>query len=475
MRRRLFLLAVVTCCLGFGSVCTANLEIQSSGPIFVLEAEVPYPDLSLVVVGDLTGDGRPEIILAADSEVVVLDQLLQPITSYMFSAPITALDVGEIDGYPALIVGSSGPGTVHYLRLQGDRLYQVSRTGYLWSRISFVAVANITGLYGDDLVTITENGQLILFTWDGKSFRSVVEDTLPFTPKQVTVGNLGNTPEEELIIARDNWLQVLTFTDGAFVPVWDNYAWGNITHISVLPGKQPSQLVVGTTEQIIQTYLYQGGRFQLQSHCFGENLSLRGFSPCELGLGQFTVVGYADDRNPVLLRASGNQMIDLWTNRNTGFTIRGVYSIGEDTLVISTDDTVQIWRKRPVNFHTIFLNGVSYQTQYPGLVAYDTIYLSLTDIGHLVGIDFSFVEPEPVVKVPYWHQFLTLYEGVWQVFVGPKTIPLDGPVLHYDGQVYLPASSLEQIFGLSVNWDHSRRILRIERDTLRLDADSSEG
>ncbi len=327
MRRRLFLLAVVTCCLGFGSVCTANLEIQSSGPIFVLEAEVPYPDLSLVVVGDLTGDGRPEIILAADSEVVVLDQLLQPITSYMFSAPITALDVGEIDGYPALIVGSSGPGTVHYLRLQGDRLYQVSRTGYLWSRISFVAVANITGLYGDDLVTITENGQLILFTWDGKSFRSVVEDTLPFTPKQVTVGNLGNTPEEELIIARDNWLQVLTFTDGAFVPVWDNYAWGNITHISVLPGKQPSQLVVGTTEQIIQTYLYQGGRFQLQSHFFGENLSLRGFSPCELGLGQFTVVGYADDRNPVLLRASGNQMIDLWTNRKTGFTIRGVYSI----------------------------------------------------------------------------------------------------------------------------------------------------
>ena len=236
------------------------------------------------------------------------------------------------------------------------------------------------------MVTITENGQLILFTWDGKSFRSVVEDTLPFTPKQVEVGNLGNTPEEELIIARDNWLQVLTFTDGAFVPVWDNYAWGNITHISVLPGKQPSQLVVGTTEQIIQTYLYQGGRFQLQSHFFGENLSLRGFSPCELGLGQFTVVGYADDRNPVLLRASGNQMIDLWTNRNTGFTIRGVYSIGEDTLVISTDDTVQIWRKRPVNFHTIFLNGVSYQTQYPGLVAYDTIYLSLTDIGHLGSI-----------------------------------------------------------------------------------------
>ena len=108
MRRRLFLLAVVTCCLGFGSVCTANLEIQSSGPIFVLEAEVPYPDLSLVVVGDLTGDGRPEIILAADSEVVVLDQLLQPITSYMFSAPITALDVGRSMGTRPLSLVAAG-------------------------------------------------------------------------------------------------------------------------------------------------------------------------------------------------------------------------------------------------------------------------------------------------------------------------------------------------------------------------------
>ncbi|MGI6165706.1 MAG: stalk domain-containing protein [Limnochordia bacterium] len=466
MPRIVKLFVAVTVALSFvTATCNANLEIQSSGPVFVLEQEKYYPELNLITVGDLTGDGKLEVVVATGDGVEVLDDTLQPLASFTFPSSPTALATGNIDGYPALIVGSSAAGAAYYLRLQQGRLVQVSRTGYLWSSVSFICVANLTGLYGDDLLIVTEDARLLLFTWDGKGFRSVTETSLPFQPEFMAVGDLGHTAQAEVVLAKGNHLQVLTYDDGSFHGIWDNYTWGNINHVSILPVEKTPQLVIGTKEKIIQSYRYKDQRFQLENHYFGEHLSLTGFSPCNLGLGHFTIVGYSDDRNPVLMKASGKNLLPLWTNRNTDSTIRNVLVAGTDTLVTSTDNLVQLWKRRPVNYHTIFLNAEPYTARFPALIAYDTIYISLPDMGDLVGIDYSYIQPGKIAKIPYWHHFLTLYEGVWQVFLGQESIALDGPVITYNNQTYVPLSCLTKVFGLTAVWDHSRRILWIEKAT----------
>ena len=184
-----------------------------------------------MVVGDVNGDGRPDLAVAnfTSNNVSVLlgngDGTFQPARSYGAGTNPNSVAVGDVngDGRPDLAVANASGNTVSVLLGNGDGTFQPARSYGAGTNPQSVAVGDFNGDGRPDLAVANyySNDVLVLLGNGDGTFQPVMSFDAGTNPISVAVGDINGDGRPDLAVANANSNNVSVLLgngDGTFQP-----------------------------------------------------------------------------------------------------------------------------------------------------------------------------------------------------------------------------------------------------------------
>lgn len=411
---------------------------------------VDEPDLegTVVLFADLFSQGETNCLVAKGSTVSLLKNGFKTELINDIVGQISALAVGDVTGNLRndLIIGTTNAGALYFYKEQNGYWVREGQPLYLWDTIQKIEIHDFNNDGWGDVVVLTGQGEAQIFlSWEGKLY--------PFwksRPNQkITDWQVLDVDQDGLVdliyVVQAGQVGVLSWDDQEFVTLWENYPWGHIDSLVVLPHQNNPEWLVITSQKILYGWRWREGEVVSSRHFHGAELGERVFYIPEQGL----------------LSSSKKTGISLFELKSSGISelwrVPGVFAnqaFHEDGGYLFRDETFNYYRlAQGDDSWRIFVNDQDRTDVVQVLEYEDKLYYNLQELGTELGF--------LVLTGNYWHflkqgQYLSIEAGADVVQVDGLNIPIASPIVEWNGAPYA-AAELLPLFGWSVEIDQARQ------------------
>ncbi len=513
LRRALFAVAALVLALASAS---EGVHAQSAWAELWLHRTVS--PVVQTAVGDVDGDGLPELAAVIGSEVT-LYALSEEGPRFLASAGglaqrPTAIAIADYDGDGAgeVWVGTASPGIVHVYRYvaSSSQLEMVDRARYAWSDIRSLVPLDLDGWGRLDVAVGTVQESLHVFRWTPDGYVEVRTDLGRAPVRQFEAADVDGDGREEIVIARGvdqvvvaGWTHTeraakarravaeyeedlrrfleeagsgrtelfwhldrpgvpvrADLGEGELAAVWENYIWG--THSGLFVGEFEAgpypDIAVASSQRLLRTFTYRPG----------EGLQLAR-NPIDWPQPALRFIGVADfdgSGREYALEAS-NAGISAWSLAPTARRVATLatrlqpveaFHPVDGGAVISGSWGFALLKRVGSDYVRVLHRGAPYSLKHPAVVEGDRIYLSAPDWSALTGMTLRFDPATGLVSGIRGFHFLVgnVNEGTWIYDGSPHEFGalLRGGVLYFD-------SRFAEMVRVRTGWDPYSRTLVI--------------
>lgn len=427
-----------------------SILLLSQMSIFAAYVVVDEPELqdAVVLVGDLYGKGNSNLLLGQDGSIFVLEEDAKRVILEDITGQISALALGDLNGdlHIDLVVGTDSAGALYFYSLKDGIWERQGQPQYIWDAVRSLAVHDFNRDGWGDLLILTDKGEAqILLSAEGKlhSFWKSPADQVVVGLEVIDVDQNGHP--DVVYAFQGGYVGVLTWTPREFVTLWENYPWGLVESLVVLPHSNSPEWLVVTSQKMLYSWRWKDGGV----------VSSRAFQANELGEHLFYfpdegLLSFSQKTGVSLFELKSGSVIEKWR-------VPGVFG------------NLAFRHQSDFYFRNV-LNG--YHRLMPGDVAWRVfihdreitdmvsifeqsgqIYFSLQDLAEPLGFGvfsgdtWSFLKNDTVMR---------LWPGKNNIEYGDLIIPIRAPILEMDGCPYVPATIFPS-FGWRVEYDVSRQ------------------
>lgn len=476
-----------------------------------------------VAAGDLTGDGRAEVIALIEGSVVAYaltdegPRFLAAIEGIPESPTAVGVYPYEPGGPLDVWIGTQSPGIVYVYRYdpQNRSFRRLERIRYAWTDVERVIPLDFDGIGFADVAVVTKEKELVLFRWTPVGHERVDLDELEKGIRFIEAIDVTGDSREELIVARGgNHLAVIgwqpypepaesetpaspadpipdeeemfdvdagsdvitsvaaaahgdwgrSVSAGEPVVVWENYVWG--THLSLLVDSfrrgRPPEIVSVTSQKV--------------AHHFAPEAD--GFAPVRLPVDWPSVAGgligtadIDDDGVAEILEATATGL-NVWSissamNREESIELSRTpvfaffYEPPTRRLIVAGRWGFALWRKEDENFVNVISRGVVKSLKQPSRFIDGMAYLSVDDWADLLGVRLRYEAESGRISGLRGFRFLVgrVGENQW-IYDGRTKQTASRPLL--EGDVLYLGADFASVVGVDVYWEPFTRTLVVD-------------
>lgn len=420
-------------------------QIAHASPYIVVDE----PELAgaIILFADLYDQDETICLMGQGSSVFILENGTK---TELINVPgqISALAVGDVTGdlRSELIVGTTNAGGLYFYREKNGQWEREGQPLYLWDTIRQLEVHDFNNDGWGDLVVLTGQGEVQIFlSWEGKLY--------PFWKSQLNqrvvdwqVLDVDQNGFSDLIYAlQSGYIGILTWDDQEFVTLWENYPWGQIESLVVLPHQSSPEWLVVTSQKMLYGWRWQDG----------EVVSSRHFHASDLGESIFYIPGqgllsFSKKTGVSLFELKSSTVSELWgvpgVFADQAFYVKGSY--------LFRDEAANYYRLAQGDGNwRILVNDREVTGSVEVFDDEGKLYYNLEELGTELGF--------MVFGIDYWHflkegHYLRLRTGTGLVEYDGLHIPIRSPVVEWDGVPYATAE-LFPLLGWSVEIDWARQ------------------
>lgn len=248
------------------------------GELWASQLDIPA---TTATMGDLTGDGVPELVVATPERLYIYtwDAKTLRYTEHInvgdFPAPIAALAAADATGAGSedLWVGMQGSGSIQLYSLQGPALVSRGTVGRLWSSVERLIPVDIDQDGKIDLLALGEDGLAVLLYNEGNAFRQIWRTPAgESADRYITVGNFMDNGLPAVITAKEQGrISIYQWEPpdpssssrsmGGLVKRYENYPWGVIAALDLIPSGdgEKEDLFIATSQNLLYRYAWGNG------------------------------------------------------------------------------------------------------------------------------------------------------------------------------------------------------------------------
>lgn len=429
-------------------VISILLLSAASGAATYIAVEVPELRNSVLRVADLYSQGESMLLLGQGHSVSTLaEDTVVPLIDGI-SGRISALAVGDVNGdlRSELVVGTDSGGALYFYAEKGGTWERQGQPQYLWDTIRLLEIHDFNNDGWGDVLVLTGKGEAhVLLSSEGTLY--------PFwksKPGEVVVGveviDVDHNGYPEVIYAfQSGYIAVLDWEEQGFTVLWENYPWGSIESLVVLPHQSSPEWLVVTSQKMVYGWRYRNG----------EVVSSRLFEGNELGEHLFYFTGQG------LLSLSQKTGISLFELQSASVSekwrIPGIFGNQafsfEGALYFRDPSGIYYKLVEGSNRWRIFLQNQEITESVEVLNHEGELFYRLPDLAESLGLI--------VHKGKSWYYVL----GSHEVVLDPEhncirydnvVIPMTNSILDMGGLPYVSAEVFP-VFGWRVELDFSRQ------------------
>lgn len=423
------------------------LAQPSTATPYIAVTEPALQDSVVVVQGEnlVLGQRYKISILAGDSREVLIDNLPGQVTAFAF---------GDLNGdlRNELVVALGSAGAVYsYVERDGTWLHE--GTQYLWDTIRLLEIHDLNSDGWGDVVVMTEKGEAhVLISQEGTLvpyWRSPAGEVVV----GIEVLDVDHNGFPDLIYAlRSGYIAVLTWVDQQISTLWENYPWGSVESLVVLPHSTSPEWLVVTSQKMLYGWRWRNGEVVssrlFEAKALGERLF---YFPEEGLLSLSKTTGIS------LFKLQSSTVEEIW--RVPGlygeevFYYQGEFYFRDDSNSFSRlVEGSSRWR--------IFLHDMEITDVVAVANSGGQLYLNLIDLLDFLEITQNQNNPWRFV-VPGGE--VTLRPHSNEVGFGEISLPLSHPILEAEGDLYVTADVFPAL-GWQVEFDYTRQHVVLRRN-----------
>ncbi len=411
---------------------------------------------AVVLFGDLFQRDQVECLVGKGQSLYLVDGEEQQELITDIPGRITALALGDLTGdlRHNLVVGTDGAGALYFYTLRGGEWKREAEPIYLWDSIRYLGVYDLNNNGWGDVVALTEGGELTIFiSWEGRLYpfwKSPPQEVV--TNVQVLDINQDGQPDVIYTYA-SGYVGILTWDDQEFTTLWENYPWGAIDGLVVLPVSGAPEWLVVTSQKMLYGWKWKDGEVVNSRHFYASGLGEHLFYIPSEGL-----LSFSEKTGISLFELHLSGVTELW--RVPG--VSGCEAFYVDSEFILRDCQFNYYRLVPDSGEwSILLNGkditerISFYEEEDG-----QLYFNLTEIGPELGFSVFHLGDWYFLKD---NHHLRINPQSRRIECNGLLIPFQGSIIVKDG-VPFAGPEIFPLFGWMFKVDLARREARLGKN-----------
>ncbi|NMB00505.1 MAG: VCBS repeat-containing protein [Firmicutes bacterium] len=245
----------------------------STAASYIAVTEPELNDAVVAVYGTnlVVGQGHQVSIGDGDTMQVLVDNL---------PGQVSAVTLGDVNGdlRDDLVIGTGTGGALYIYTEREGTWERYGQTLYLWDTISSLKVHDLNSDGWGDVLLITQKGEAhVLLSMEGTLtplWRSPSDEVVV----GLEVVDVDHNGYPDLIYAlQSGYLAVLSWDDDNGLSVfWENYPWGSVESLVVLPHASSPEWLVITSQKMLYGWRWRNGEVfssrQFEANALGEHL-----------------------------------------------------------------------------------------------------------------------------------------------------------------------------------------------------------
>lgn len=410
---------------------------------------------TVVLFGDLFQRDRIDCVIGKGQGVYLVDGETEEELISGIPGRITALAMGDLTGdlRNNLVVGTDGAGALYLYSLRSGKWEREAEPFYLWDPMRHLEIHDFNNDGWGDVVALTEGGEITIFiSWEGRLYPFWKSPPNEFVTN-VQVLDIDQDGQSDVIYTlKSGYVGILTWDDQEFVTLWENYLWGSIEGLVVLPFTGSPEWLVVTSQKMLYGWKWKDGEVVNNRHFYASGLGEHLFYIPGEGL-----LSFSEKTGISLFELHASGVTELW--RVAG--ISGCEAFYVDSEFILRDCNFNYYRLVPDSGQwSILFNGQNITERAQAFEVDDKLYFNLSEIGPELGFSVYHLGDWYFLKD---NHHLRISPQSNRIECNGLLIPFQGLIIEKDGIPYA-GPEIFPLFGWMLKIDPARRKASLSRN-----------